>query len=89
MSEMVERVAREIFRNGIGELVWSAASDEQREACYRQARAAIGAMREPTDEMKRVLASAAKHGTEANGDLWPGKLMGELIDAALTTSPST
>lgn len=46
ITPMVERVAREIFRNGWGERVWDVASDEQHSIAYIQARAAIEAMRD-------------------------------------------
>lgn len=52
MSEMIERVAVVIF----GEI-------DQRGEAYKKARAAIAAMREPTDEMVKIGCE-----TYANGD---------------------
>lgn len=57
MNEMVERVARAIYYAGWPEPPtmprnrWEALSDEERALCRRMARAAIAAMREPTEEM--------------------------------------
>jgi hypothetical protein len=78
---MVERVARAIFRNGIGELVWDSGSDEQHEACFRQARAAIEAMREPTDAMEAAVHS--QYNAYEFNRMWT-----VAIDAALTPPPS-
>lgn len=47
--EMVERVARALVRNGTGELVFESWDAEMQSVFLRQARAAIEAMREPTD----------------------------------------
>jgi hypothetical protein len=78
MSEMVERVAKAICRAQTqGEEVW--------QAFLPEARAAIGAMRDPTPAMK---AAGAKRIPEAGYDLAHDAWC-TMIDAALTTSPST
>jgi hypothetical protein len=90
-NQMVERVARAIFRNGIGELVWDSGSDEQHEACFRQARAAIDAMRVPTEAMKSAPHEAELDiywGYRAEGPGGPEDVWRVMIDAALTPPPS-
>lgn len=86
MSGLVERVAKAIFREGFHhdelESVVAAKWEEwpeSRQQCRRKARAAIEAMREPTNEM----VGAGVEGWKANGYLsiqwvWPC-----MIDAAL------
>jgi hypothetical protein len=83
MGEMIERVAMAIFRNGIGELVWSSGSDEQHEAAFRQARAAIEAMREPTDEMMDAGREKTNWGPHGTDECWRA-----MIDATLPAPPS-
>jgi hypothetical protein len=97
MSEMgmVERVARALYAirmetaDGAGlhePYVWETDNNAYREHCLREARAAIEAMREPTEAMVEAGVSAET-----------GKTLGDrvsncyaaMIDAALTTSPST
>lgn len=89
MSEetMVERVARAIFREGFHadepESVVAAKWEEwpeSRQQCRRRARAAIAAMREPTDDMK----FAAIEGCDADlGLVEAREIWQAMIDAAL------
>lgn len=77
MSEMVERVAKAIWDSP---LFFGLITDEKRRDgswhdCTALARAAIEAMREPTDEM--VLAS------EAIDAVYPSEHWRAMIDAAL------
>lgn len=51
MSEMVERVAKALFRWQEGHDRWDEAESESREDATEAARAAIEAMREPTEAM--------------------------------------
>lgn len=53
--DMIERVAQQILKNGVGELLWDVTSEERREIARRQARAAIEAMREPTPAVLSAL----------------------------------
>ena len=50
MSEMIERVARAILAQGSG-FAWEDYAKEARQHALKQARAAIEAMREPTEKM--------------------------------------
>lgn len=57
MSEMVERVAKAIFdRGSVLQKPWEEADDGHREFYRSLARAAIEAMREPTEAMVDVVA---------------------------------
>lgn len=51
MTEMVERVARSIYDSHNFHSPWEQASQEWHLICRHQARAAIAAMREPTEAM--------------------------------------
>lgn len=74
---MVERVARAIYegRNGPRCMAWSRHSNEHRRPYIDDARAAIEAMREPTEEML-FAADWLENGTRA---AWQA-----MIDAALS-----
>jgi len=51
MSEMVERVAKAIHQERFGgKLIWGHYPDSEK-ACLEEARAAVEAMREPTESM--------------------------------------
>lgn len=54
MSEMVERVARALFKLD-GCTDWDAVTTEIREPWMRQSRAAIAAMREPTEAIVQIM----------------------------------
>jgi hypothetical protein len=59
MTEMIERVARAIYEadpSYIQQSGWDDVPEARRAQYRRQARAAIGAMREPTEEMRDVLS---------------------------------
>jgi len=72
MSEMVERVARALSGWLHGSPSW--------ESCFPMARAAIEAMREPTEAM--VWAGRADHLT-VDGEEWSKPIWQAMIDAAL------
>lgn len=55
MSEMVDRVAKELFLWQEGKSDWDTAEAESKEDAREAARAAIKAMREPTREMLRAV----------------------------------
>lgn len=79
-TEMVERVAAAIYfaRNGPGAVTWSL-RDATHKAPYRtDARAAISALREPTEAMKRAWRGPEPWDDDA-AEVWRG-----LIDAALS-----
>ena len=92
MSEMVERVARAIYRESVGSAQWEAWETFTPDAWGRvksmaQARAAIKAMREPTEAM----CQAPKKGgaivitREGHQPLYPGNALQAwriMIDAA-------
>ncbi|WP_028752724.1 hypothetical protein [Rhizobium leucaenae] len=80
MSSMMEKVARAMAALDWGDV-------DKDDSYFRYARAAIEAMREPTEAMKAALGDARKYGTESNGEIFPRKLMSELIDAALKEQP--
>jgi hypothetical protein len=101
---MIERVARAIVANGIGELCWDVISDEHAEMAMRQARAAIEAMREPDETM--VAGAMSSHASFLVGDHKPldevltdeayasarsvfGRAYTAAIDAALQEKPPT
>lgn len=86
MSEMIERVAMailkrrfydcepEVYNNDVNEFAWKLDPDHIIDA-HDEARAAIEAMREPSEEMKRAVAAQWGHRTWSQ--------YGEAIDAAL------
>lgn len=77
MSEMVERVAKAIHNseyNGDGNFHWR---EETADIYRRAARAALTAMREPTQEM----LYAAMNANERSHNMWPGGESGPAIDA--------
>ncbi len=53
MSEMIERVAKALYLWQEGKSDWDAAEPESKEDAREAARAAIEAMREPTEDMKQ------------------------------------
>jgi hypothetical protein len=75
---MIERVARNIYecRNGFGCKPWVHQPLSHRDAYLKDARVAIAAMREPSDDMKAVSVTA---GTEYPMREW----WRAMIDAAL------
>lgn len=83
MSGMVERVARAIGSSGHAEQdghLWDEEREFERQFLLEQARAAIAAMREPTDAM--VAEGHAVYAADprlALHDLWRA-----MVDAALT-----
>lgn len=85
-SEMIERVARAIYlaRNGQGARPWSLLTKAHRTPYLGDARAAIEAMREPTEGMLDKGAVAEGDGNLAQQAL---NIWAAMIDAAL--SPST
>jgi hypothetical protein len=60
MSEMIERVAKAIYekRNGAGCVWWVRLPNSHKDPYRADARAAIGAMKEPTDAMMQALHEA-------------------------------
>lgn len=67
MSEMVERVARVLYeRNPIAGISWDAVREEWRELARGHARAAIAAMRIPTDRMMIEFCHASNADTHAS-----------------------
>ena len=86
---MVEKVAKAIMLarhdGGCNVTDWAAEARENSHVAQAlwQARAAIEAMREPTERMVHVLGNAAKYGTRSNGEVGPNEFMSEIIDAAL------
>jgi hypothetical protein len=91
MSEMIERVAMGIHAQRANSRLtkWEDCSEEYRNGTRRDARAAIEAMREPTDEMQSAGYLNAEHSIEAVGDLAPAPesqprlIWQAMIDAAL------
>lgn len=87
---MVERVARACWQTQTIR-PWEDAHEDEREEMIGYARAAIEAMREPTDAM---LVAGAKAGDAVqNGELWPeassvGLVFFNMIDAALNEDAS-
>jgi hypothetical protein len=69
MSEMIKRVAKALWDDRHPERSWS---DDERRDYEGHARAAMEAMRDPTDEML-----GSRYGTE------PRRVFTEMIDAAL------
>lgn len=95
MSEMVERVAQAIALASNGGTWDDWYNDEQREFHRKRARAAIEAMREPTEDMwKAGLATGHVGGIGDNGGLEPNDFDPEevwpaMIDAALADTKAT
>lgn len=83
MSEMVERVARAIAEeiNGgkFDDARWY--NDDQRDVHRRRARAAIEAMREPTEAMLTAGDSAMIRKDDAAADAWQA-----MVDEALKSN---
>lgn len=86
-SEMVEKVAKAIYlkRNGQGARPWSLLTKAHRTPYLDDARAAIEAMREPTEAME----SAGWDSYDRN-DGWSGPqyCWQAMVDAALSPSPA-
>lgn len=82
---IVEKVAEAIQQASFRMIrpAWDSLDPSEKEHWMMRARAAIKAMREPTEAMSRVLGDAAKYGTRSNGEVSPMELMSDLIDAAL------
>ena len=76
MSEMIERVARAIWKKADEQYLGT----EKMEDCDAIARAAIEAMREPTMEM----IAAGAHGSGEDSDRVAIGAWKEMIDAALS-----
>lgn len=81
MSTMVERVARAIYfrADDQGDKAWNHCQSWHRDIAREQARAAIEAMREPTDAMAN--AAWAKIGEDGDADV--AVIYANMIDAAL------
>lgn len=78
MSDIVDRVARSLYSAspfGKTEGPYEAQTDEYRRLCGVLARAAIGALREPTDDMMNVLGDRSSFAFDED---WRA-----MIDAAL------
>ncbi len=83
MTEMIERVAKVMWETSHVGQAWGNCSPVQA-AIYREdARAAIEAMREPTQEMKLAAYKAWTIRVANDADI--GKIWQAMIDAALTT----
>lgn len=86
---MIERVARALFKeewDSKSSEPWENAYDDEREAWLKSARAAIGAMREPTPEILKVIEfdlPADGFNVEYLRDEAPGYWRA-MIDAALS-----
>ena len=83
MTDMIERVAREIHDAMEAFDVF----DDARDEWMKGARAAIAAMREPTESMRRKLWLYGNHPDKEfvmDGGMWR-----EMIDAALEETKST
>ncbi|WP_454627007.1 hypothetical protein [Bradyrhizobium cenepequi] len=83
MSEIIERVARSIYekRNGAGCKPWSIQTKAHKGPYLDDARAAIEAMREPTEAM-RLAGELAPFDCSAE-ETWTA-----MIGAALTAAPA-
>lgn len=81
MNEMVERVARALWalEENTDCHEWEPLSEFRKDATREKARAAISAMREPTDEM----VDAALHATHPLHGIDPASRWHAMIDAAL------
>lgn len=78
MSEMIERVARAICANDPENYEWEWLTEGGKAHFFESARAAIEAMRDPTDEMRRV--GRDKFAEEEGG---PMSVYATMIDAAI------
>lgn len=90
MSEMVERVARAIYdgRNGRGARAWASLPRSHQSPYFSDARAAIEAMREPTDAMLLgghfiAVENACDTQCAAMTDRRMGRAYRAMIDASL------
>jgi hypothetical protein len=83
MTDMVERVARAIYedRNGPRCEPWGTKPKGHKDPYRADARAAIEAMREPTEAM---VGSGADHDAEGGGTGNPLAIYTAMIDAALS-----
>lgn len=90
MTDMVERVARAIYesRNGAGAIPWSRRDGAHKAPYLSDAHAAIEAMREPTDAMKRIGVDDILNGPGISAyPGWPELVASRhrlMIDAALS-----
>lgn len=86
MSEIVERVAVAIFKRARDESDWSEISEDERHQWRADARAAIAAMREPTETMPMAGFHAAFETSDEPvyvGDHEIRKMWRAMIDDAL------
>lgn len=85
MNELIERVAMAIHRVGgdavLAGMSWEDAPEANREQARREARAAIEAMREPTDLMTRA---GSLEGPEGFDGWFAEKVWQRMIDKALS-----
>ena len=90
MTDMIERVAQRLFQNmaASDNGAWETADPMITRACMSYARAAIAAMREPTDEMNDAGADKCDGGCaeESCQFGFMGKIWTAMIDAALECS---
>jgi hypothetical protein len=82
MSEMIERVARAIYEDAWG-IEWPPEPAGEADEYRRGARAAIEAMREPTEAMLSAAGTRRPRGDEVMGPDHPWALWDAMIDAAL------
>ena len=96
--DMVERVARALYAirmelaegANLPQYTWETERNPYREHCLREARAAIEAMRKPTDDMAQAGFAADAFRTQdirLNVDFEPKAVWRAMIDAALTPEP--
>jgi hypothetical protein len=80
MTDLIERVAKAIYedRNGAGCMPWGRRDEAHKEPYRSDARAAIEAMREPTEEMGKA---GADHVRNVSGGM--SGIYRAMIDAAL------
>ena len=79
--DMIERVAQRLFQNmaASDNSAWETADPMITRACMSYARAAIAAMREPTEEMYQGVCALNKRWQDSNSaEIWQA-----MIDAAL------
>lgn len=92
MSEIINRAARAIYEASPHNKPFSLLTAFQRERLTREARAAIAAMREPTNEMVEAAQRADAYWHHDIGEIvseWREEMRKEyraMIDAALTPS---
>lgn len=92
-ESMVEGVARAIYEATGPSLSWEHVATP-RKRCRDQARAAIAAMREPTEAMRAAQDDCLKselgglHDSAYWSEGWPKELWTSMIDAALATAAS-